>query len=500
MAFKMKGSPFHNMESNAQQRKNLMSDDPIDSQASALNKMDPMHNGKPGVQKEDFEQFSSPMNQGRKIKKAAKTQAQIDKIRNSFGTKDADVSGRFERKRKKMDKTVGQLEKKGVKVDFDTTSAEGEGASRKTTKKTSYVKVPIAIKKVVKPKFKKETELQFPIQPRRVMPTTKKQKVSPMNQGRKVKKARKTLKQIEEMQDKRQTKIRVNSKVSRIVDEGVISNKEKRKSRKLAKTMKQVKDSSPMNQGKITDRPGIKGKKKISKIQIAKTESSKPQQSSNPSNIKGQQKPKFGIGVSKLKSQVKKKKSPLDNKENRAEVKAAKEGKSGKEKRQAAKAVRKQQRSEGKRGVKKTVTQVKKVVDKVKDSKVYKVGKGIADTVANVKSGRIGAAIESGKKTIADAKKKKSDSPATMKKSPLYQAKMSAQEYKMMLIKDGMRKSGKFKVPKQKEKIQMKLKNEKLSQAKPQQRFQNLKNLPKEVQEVRKTIPKKKIKTVSEFK
>tara|TARA_R110002012_G_scaffold312160_1_gene522300 strand:- start:63 stop:800 length:738 start_codon:yes stop_codon:yes gene_type:complete len=157
MAFKMKGSPFHQMESDAQQRKNLMNDNPVDSKASALNKMDPMHNGEPGVQKEDFEQFSSPMNQGRKVKKAAKTQAQIDKIRKSFGTKDADVSGRFERKRKKMDKTVSQLEKKGVKVDFDTTSAEGEGASRKTTKKTSYVSVK------------------------------KKKKDSPMNQGKKSK-------------------------------------------------------------------------------------------------------------------------------------------------------------------------------------------------------------------------------------------------------------------------------------------------------------------------
>ena len=78
--------------------------------------------------------LEAPLNQGRKVKKAAKTQAQIDKIRKSFGTKDADVSGRFERKRNKMDKTVRQLEKKGIKVDFDTTSAEGEGASRKTIK------------------------------------------------------------------------------------------------------------------------------------------------------------------------------------------------------------------------------------------------------------------------------------------------------------------------------------------------------------------------------
>ena len=35
-----------------------------------------------------------------------------------------------------------------------------------------------------------------------------------------------------------------------------------------------------------------------------------------------------------------------------------------------------------------------------------------------------------------------------MKKSPLYQARTRAQEYEMMLIKDGMRKSGKFKTKK----------------------------------------------------
>tara|TARA_R110002072_G_scaffold54386_2_gene142866 strand:+ start:416 stop:1060 length:645 start_codon:yes stop_codon:yes gene_type:complete len=212
MAFKMKHyRPFQQMESDAQQRKNLMNDNPVDSKASALNKMDPMHNGEPGVQKEDFEQFSSPMNQGKKIP--------------------------FKKPKKK------------------------------------------------------------------ISPTTPK-----------------------------------------------------------PKSMKQR------------------------------------------------------IAEGKQKADAKKK-SPLNNKENRAEVKAAKEGKSGKEKRQAAKAVRKQQRKEGKRGIKKTIKQVEKTVAKVKDSKVYKVGKGVADTVANVKSGRIGAAIESGKKTIADAKKKKSDSPATMKKS-----------------------------------------------------------------------------------
>ena len=78
MAFKMKGSPFHQMESDAQERKNLMNDNPVDSKASALNKMDPMHNGEPGVQKEDFEQFSSPMNQGFSNRYNKKGESQSD--------------------------------------------------------------------------------------------------------------------------------------------------------------------------------------------------------------------------------------------------------------------------------------------------------------------------------------------------------------------------------------------------------------------------------------
>lgn len=57
---------------------------------------------------------------------------------------------------------------------------------------------------------------------------------------RKSNKARKTLQQIEEMQDKRQTKTRINSKVSRIDDEGVKTSREKRKQEKLNKTLKQI--------------------------------------------------------------------------------------------------------------------------------------------------------------------------------------------------------------------------------------------------------------------
>ena len=42
------------------------------------------------------------------------------------------------------------------------------------------------------------------------------------------------------MQDKRQTKTRLNSKTSRIDDEGVKTRREKRKQIKLNKTLKQI--------------------------------------------------------------------------------------------------------------------------------------------------------------------------------------------------------------------------------------------------------------------
>jgi len=415
MAFKMKGSPFHNMESNAQQRKNLMSDDPIGSQASALNKMDPMHNGKPGVQKEDFEQFSSPMNQGYPDRYNKKGESQSDILDKRTANRNNYVTNKHNKTKFTSEETLASSMKnianyeKLQKKSQDSINSVNINIDKKIAKLKNTPKVsPMNQGQSQGQKVKEINKL---IKDNRSIPSDASSKTK-----RKAKKANKTINQISKLQKKRSSVKTIYEDTDtgpstravkvRSADSNP-GSKEKRKTKKLLKTLKQVKGSSkdsPVNQGKITDRPGIKSKKKTSKIQIAKTESSKPQQSSNPSNIKGQQKSKFGIGVSKLKSQVKKKKSPLDNKENRAEVKAAKEGKSGKEKRQAAKAVRKQQRSEGKRGVKKTVTQVKKVVDKVKDSKVYKVGKGIADTVSNVKKLKLAAAIKSGKQTVADAK------------------------------------------------------------------------------------------------
>jgi len=152
-------------ESAKQQKSNLMKDNPVAKHASATQMKQPGYmsadqaNNLPpelvkAISKDEKDKGKTQPLNNRKIKKAAKTQAQIDKIRNSFGTKDADVSGRFDRKRKKMDKTVSQLEKKGINVDFDTTSAEGEGKSRKTTKKTSYVSGKSPASMIEEPKKK----------------------------------------------------------------------------------------------------------------------------------------------------------------------------------------------------------------------------------------------------------------------------------------------------------------------------------------------------------
>ena len=394
MAFKMKGSPFHQMESDAQQRKDLMNDNPVDSKASALNKMDPMHNGKPGVQQEDFEQFSSPMNQGKadmgvydKHAEEGVMASRESNIKHHRGVYDA-----FDQKAKGF-KPSSQSQADGINSKYSNLAANVNTRIHRANKSADSIDS-------VRRNRKSANVQDF----NKLMG----KKSSPMNQGVKeenaVMKSRK--KNIDSHQatydafDKKAKSFKPTSQAqvdainSKYTDLAAKVNKRVSRANKSADSIDSVrkgrksqsaqdfnklmgKKSSPMNQGtKIADK----------------------------------------IAAGKAKADAKKKKSPLNNKENRAEVKAAKEGKSGKEKRQAAREVRKQQRKEGKRGVKKTIKQVEKTVAKVKDSKIYKVGKGIADTVSNVKKGKIGAAIKSGKQTIADAKKKKSDSPATMKK------------------------------------------------------------------------------------
>tara|TARA_R110001592_G_scaffold249450_1_gene511948 strand:+ start:1128 stop:2042 length:915 start_codon:yes stop_codon:yes gene_type:complete len=302
MAFKMKGSPFQQMESNAQQRKNLMNDNPVDSKASALNKMDPMHNGEPGVQKEDFEQFSSPMNQG----------------------------------------YTDRYNKKG--------ESQSDILDKRTTNRNNYV-----INKHNKTNFTSEGTL-----------ASSKRKIA----------------NYDKLQKKSQDSINsVNINIDK----------------KIAKLKNTPKDS-PMNQGekkipfikkKNTTRTP-RSKKKITKSKLEEERNTRKQnfRKENEITVKSLG-PKDG----------KKKKSPLNNKEER-------------------KAERAKRREEtGGTRIGNAIRKGKEVVDKVKNSKVGKVASGIVKTVSNVKSGRIGAAIESGKQTISDAKKKKADSPATMKKS-----------------------------------------------------------------------------------
>ena len=157
MAFKMKGSPFHQMESDAQQRKNLMNDNPVDSKASALNKMDPMHNGEPGVQKEDFEQFSSPMNQGYSDRYNKKGESQIDVLN-----------------RRVLNSNNYNKKLEGVKFTSDTTLASAKKKQASYALKINKTQDSInSVNKVIDKKIAKLKNTP---------------KDSPMNQGKKSKK------------------------------------------------------------------------------------------------------------------------------------------------------------------------------------------------------------------------------------------------------------------------------------------------------------------------
>ena len=225
MGFKMKG-PSMNIsyggESAKQQKQNLNQDNPVAKHASAMNQLDPMHNGKPGVQKDDFEQFKSPATMvsplnDKKEPKRVKIESEgmagqgsteyirggregdknarsvtIEKdyagndqkvVRRkkkdgSVKTKSKKISSKkAERIKKRKDKShssespanlvdpnkKGKIKKEGKLKQ----SIYGEMRDKKTGKliKTFGTKPEspaTMVKKVVKPKFKKETELQAP--------------------------------------------------------------------------------------------------------------------------------------------------------------------------------------------------------------------------------------------------------------------------------------------------------------------------------------------------
>lgn len=297
----------------------------------------------------------SPVNQGKKIKKAKKTQAQIDKIRNSFGTKNADVSGRFERKRKKMDKTVNQLEKKGVYVDFDTTGPEGEGASRKTTKKTTK---KIAGGSPMNQGMVSKTRLH-----QNIGHTTLASK--PKGNMKGLKKKKKPVQKSELSTQYKKEKYYAKKSYT------ALGGSRLRDFKPMPAKDSGVKHS-PVNQGVELQTPLPKPKKKIIKNvgkRVAKAVVTK--------KIQQKIKPKI-------------KSSPFNK---------------TKEERKAKRAKRREET--GGTRVGNAIRKGKEVVEKVKNSKVGKVASGIVETVSNVKKGKIAAAIKSGKQTVADAKEKK---------------------------------------------------------------------------------------------
>jgi len=76
-------------------------------------------------------------------KRVERRQGKVDAARASFGTDNVDQG--FDRKLKRLKKSVAKAEKQGINVDYDTTNASGEGRSR-TTVSTSGSPAKMAYK------------------------------------------------------------------------------------------------------------------------------------------------------------------------------------------------------------------------------------------------------------------------------------------------------------------------------------------------------------------
>ena len=64
--------------------------------------------------------------------RVVRRQGKVDAARASFGTDNVD--GGFDRKLKRLKKSVAKSEKRGMNMDYDTTDASGEGRSRTSTR------------------------------------------------------------------------------------------------------------------------------------------------------------------------------------------------------------------------------------------------------------------------------------------------------------------------------------------------------------------------------
>jgi len=64
--------------------------------------------------------------------RVVRRQGKVDAARASFGTDNVDEG--FDRKLKRLKKSVAKSEKRGMNMDYDTTDASGEGRSRTSTR------------------------------------------------------------------------------------------------------------------------------------------------------------------------------------------------------------------------------------------------------------------------------------------------------------------------------------------------------------------------------
>ena len=99
-----------------EQKADLMKYNPVDDRA--------------GMSRYGADQGDSPA-KGLK-ERVVRRQGKVDAARASFGTDDVD--GGFDRKLKRLKKSVAKSEKRGMNMDYDTTDASGEGRSRTSTR------------------------------------------------------------------------------------------------------------------------------------------------------------------------------------------------------------------------------------------------------------------------------------------------------------------------------------------------------------------------------
>ena len=178
MGFKMNGpsmSISYKGESGKQQKQNLNQDNPVAKHASAMNQLDPMHNGKPGVQKDDFKQFKSPATmvsplndkkEPKRVKIESEGMAGQGSTEYVRGGRKEDKNVRsvtIEKDYAGKDQKVVRRKKKDGSVKTKSKKISSKKAERIKKRKDKSHSPATMVKKVVDPTYKKYTEESAPI-------------------------------------------------------------------------------------------------------------------------------------------------------------------------------------------------------------------------------------------------------------------------------------------------------------------------------------------------